>query len=229
MRNFVLSGVIALGVAAAGGLWLTSTPDQTSGDNVAATTLLGAASTQEAGEVDTSLVQDMTLGAEDAPVTIVEYASFTCPHCASFHQSQFKELKEEFIDSGKVRFEYRDVYFDLFGLWASKVARCGGTERFFGITDMLYEQQRDWLGGGQDPVVVTNNLRRIGKLAGLGEEQLDACLSNADKALALVAVYQENAETDNIRSTPTLMINGTQHSNMAYADLKEIIDGLLAE
>ncbi|MEL7256672.1 MAG: DsbA family protein [Pseudomonadota bacterium] len=227
MRNVVLSGVIALAVAALGAWWMTSSAGTS---NQAAANLLGAAHAQDSdAEIDLSLVEEMTLGAEDAPVTIVEYASFTCPHCASFHASQFKELKSEFIDTGKVKFVYRDVYFDRFGLWAAMVARCGGPERFFGISDMIYEQQRDWIGSGQDPVAITNNLRRIGKVAGLSDDQLDACLSDADKAQALVAVYQQNAEADGVNSTPTLIINGEKHGNMPYADLKGIIEGQLPQ
>ncbi len=227
MRNVVLSGVIALAIAALGAWWMTSSAGT---NNQVTANLLGAAHAQDAdAEIDLSLVEEMTLGAEDAPVTIVEYASFTCPHCASFHASQFKELKAEFIDTGKVKFIYRDVYFDRFGLWAAMVARCGGTERFFGISDMIYEQQSDWIAGGTDPVAITNNLRRIGKVAGLSDEQLDACLSDADKAQALVAVYQQNAETDGVNSTPTLIINGEKHGNMSYAELKGIIDGQLPQ
>ena len=225
MRNVVLSGVIALALAALGAWWMTSNPGA---ENQNAASLLGAAHAQDSdADIDTSLVTEMTMGAEDAPVTLVEYASFTCPHCASFHKSQLKELKTEYIDTGKVRFIYRDVYFDRFGLWAAMVARCGGPERFFGISDLIYDQQSDWIGSGQDPVAITNNLRRIGKVAGLSDEQLDTCLSDADKAQALVAVYQQNAEADGVNSTPTLIINGEKHGNMPYAELKGIIDGLL--
>ncbi|MEL7252898.1 MAG: DsbA family protein [Pseudomonadota bacterium] len=187
--------------------------------------LPGAVWAQEA-EIDTSSVVEMTMGDENAPVTFIEYASFTCPHCASFHKNQFKDLKADFIDTGKVRFIYRDVYFDKFGLWASMVARCGGSERFFGITDMIYDQQRDWIGDGSD-AGVADRLRKIGKVAGLTEDELDACLTDRDFAQALVAVYQENSEADNVNSTPTLIIDGTTYNNMAYPQLKEIIEGKL--
>ena len=178
------------------------------------------------GEVDTSNVVEMALGDENAPVTFIEYASFTCPHCARFHQSQFKDLKADFIDTGKVRFIHRDVYFDKFGLWASMVARCGGQDRFFGITDMIYEEQRDWIGDGTD-AGVADRLRTIGKKAGLTPDELDACLSDRDHAQALVAVYQENSATDQVTSTPTLIIDGKKYQNMAYPELKEIIEGKL--
>lgn len=186
----------------------------------------GSAALAQEAEVDTSAVVEMALGDENAPVTFIEYASFTCPHCASFHANQFKDLKADFIDTGKVRFIYRDVYFDKFGLWASMVARCGGAERFFGITDMIYEQQRDWIGDGSD-AGVADRLRTIGKVAGLTDDELDACLTDRDFAQALVAVYQENSEADGVDSTPTLIIDGTKYQNQAYPQLKEIIEGKL--
>ncbi|MEI4233147.1 DsbA family protein [Roseovarius sp. D22-M7] len=176
---------------------------------------------------DTSQITEMTMGPEDAPVTLIEYASFTCPHCASFHAGPFKQLKADYIEDGQLHFIYRDVYFDRFGLWASMVARCGGEEKFFGIADMIYDQQRDWTQG--EPAEIAGNLRRIGKVAGLEPDTLEACLNDQDKAQALVAWYQQNAEADNVTSTPTLIINGEKHSNMAYDDLKAIIDDKLAE
>lgn len=181
---------------------------------------------QDSDAMDTSQVVEMALGDENAPVTFIEYASFTCPHCARFHQNQFKDLKSDFIDTGKVRFIHRDVYFDKFGLWASMVARCGGPDRFFGITDMIYDEQRDWLGDGTD-AGVAERLRKIGKVAGLTEDELDACLTDRDHAQALVAAYQENSTADDVNSTPTLIINGKKYQNMAYPELKEIIEGKL--
>ena len=126
--------------------------------------LTGPAVAQEAAP-DTSQIVEMTMGPEDAKVTIIEYASFTCPHCANFHKGPLKQLKAEYIDTDKVHFIYRDVYFDRFGLWASMVARCGGPEKFFGISDMIYEQQGEWTQG--EPAAIADNLRRIGKVAGL--------------------------------------------------------------
>lgn len=216
---------LALGVAiaAAGAYWFTSQ----SGAPTAGVTLTGV-SAAEAQEVDTSGIVEMTLGAEDAPVTVVEYASFTCPHCATFHKNVFPELMENYIETGKVQFVYREVYFDRFGLWAGMVARCGGPERYFGITDVLYEEQSDWTGNGS-PAVVADNLRRIGRVAGLSDEQVNACLQDADKAQALVAWYQQNAEADGINSTPSFVINGENYSNMNFRDFSAVLDGLLEE
>ena len=186
-----------------------------------------AQSADAAEEPGSAEIVEMTLGDPDAPVTVIEYASFTCPHCATFHKTVFKELKENFIDTGKVQFVHREVYFDRFGLWAGMVARCGGPERYFGITDIVYDTQSEWTSGG-DPATVVGNLRRIGKTAGLTDAELDACLSDGEKAQALVAWYQENASADGIQGTPSFIINGEQHSNMGYDAFAEILDEKLA-
>ncbi|GGH27852.1 Protein-disulfide isomerase [Cribrihabitans marinus] len=208
-----ICAVLALG---AGGLWLSQA------QNVPAVSLIGAAEAQE-GQVDTSSVVEMVQGAEDAPVEVIEYASFTCPHCANFHEGPYKQLKKDFIDTGKVRFVYREVYFDRYGLWASMIARCGGAERFFGITDLIYEGQPEWARAGGPPEIVAE-LRKIGRLAGLEKDQIEACLKDADKAQTLVTWYQENAEEHGIDSTPSFVINGQKVLNQPYEDLKALIE-----
>ena len=89
--------------------------------------LIGAAYAQDAtaDEIDTSMIKEMSIGNPDSSVTVIEYASYTCPHCAAFHADTFKQLKADYIDTGKINFVYREVYFDRFGLWAGIVARCG--------------------------------------------------------------------------------------------------------
>ena len=173
-------------------------------------------------------ITDFGLGPEDAKVRMIEYASFTCPHCADFHANVFKPLKADYIDTGKIRFEHREVYFDRYGLWAAMMARCGGAPRYFGITDILYSTQRDW-AASDDPVVVVENLKKIGRTAGMDDATLDACLKDGAMAEALVAHFETNFKADGIEGTPTLIINGTKHSNMSYADLKAILDAELAE
>jgi protein-disulfide isomerase len=173
-------------------------------------------------------VPDLVLGNPDAKVTVTEYASFTCPHCARFHAEVFKPLKRDYIDTGRVRFVYREVFFDRYGLWAALVARCGGEMRYFGIADLIYAGQREW-SGSNDPAVVAGNLRRLGLSAGLTGEMLDACLSDAAMAQALMARFEATAREDGIESTPTLLINGQKHGNMGYAELARLIDAALAE
>ncbi len=188
---------------------------------------LMSASAQDAA-IDTSIVQEMSLGDPQARVTMIEYASFTCPHCARFHKEVMPRLKKDYIDTGKVHFIFREVYFDRYGLWAGMVARCGGPLRYFPIVDRIFTTQREWTKG-DTPQQIVGNLRRIGKANGLTDEQLDACLTDGDKARALMAVFQQNMEKDNIEGTPSFVINGKKYSNMSYEDMKAILDGLLKE
>lgn len=181
--------------------------------------LVGMAHAQDA---DLSGIVEMTMGSEDAPVTLMEYASFTCPHCASFHNNVLGKIKAEYVDTGKVKFVYRDVYFDRPGLWAAMMARCEPT-KFFGIADMLYAEQKSWIGGG-NLSEIDQNLRRIGLVAGIGKEELDACMSDAENAQALYTWFQQNMESDDVSSTPTLFVDGKKYSNMSYTDLKAILD-----
>jgi protein-disulfide isomerase len=187
--------------------------------------LVGMANAQE-GEAPE--ITEMVLGDPDAAVEVIEYASFTCPHCATFHAGQFKQLKENYIDTGLIRFVYRDVYFDRFGLWASMVARCGGnTDRFFAVVDQIYENQSEWTSSG-DPAVMVEELKKYGKIAGMDSADLDACMSDAAYAQGLVEWYEANAEADGIRSTPSFIIDGESHSNMSYDDFAAILDEKLA-
>lgn len=187
--------------------------------------LVGAAQAQEA-DVDTSTVSEMVQGAEDAPVTLIEYASYTCPHCANFHAGAYKELKKDYIDTGKVKFVFREVYFDGPGLWASMVARCAGPEKFFGISDLLFKGQSTWVRAGS-PANVADELRKIGRLAGIDNTDLEACLKDGTKAKTLVTWYQENATRDNVSSTPTFLLNGAKMKNQPYADIKAAIEAEL--
>ena len=187
-----------------------------------------AASAQETAPAATAEIKDFSLGSPDAPVQITEYASFTCSHCANFHDTVFKSLKADYIDTGKVEFTYREVYFDRYGLWAAMVARCGGDMRYFGISDILFETQSVW-AGSQDPNVVVENLKKIGRTAGMDDATLDACMKDGAMAEALVARFETNMKADGVEGTPTLFINGVKHSNMGYDELKAIIDAELAK
>ncbi|MBW3241672.1 DsbA family protein [Epibacterium sp. DP7N7-1] len=227
----IMTGICAA-VAVAAGVYAIDNFTGRQGDtSLLDIQLIGSASAQEsaeAAEVDTSTIIEMVQGAEDAPVTLIEYASYTCPHCANFHEGAYKKLKAEYIDTGKVKFIYREVYFDRFGLWASMVARCGGEEKFFGITDLIFKQQSEWTRAG-GPAEMVDALKKIGRLAGIDNEQLEACMQDATKAQTLVTWYQENATKDEVESTPSFILNGTKVSNQPYEDLKALIDAELEE
>jgi len=221
--NRILPIFAAVAVVAVGGWYVFG--GQNTVSNTPVNPLAGAASAQSA-EVDTSTIVDMSQGNPDADVTVIEYASFTCPHCATFHKGSYKELKADYIDTGKINFVYREVFFDRYGLWASMVARCGGQEKYFGITDLIYAGQSEWSRAGE-PAAIVEELRKIGRLAGIENETLDACLQDATKAQTLVSWYEENAKSDGIESTPSFIINGKKYSNMAYSEMKDIIEAAL--
>ena len=166
---------------------------------------------------------DMVQGAEDAPITVIEYASFTCPHCARFHSDVYKLLRKNYIDTGKVKFIFREVYFDKYGMWASMIARCSGPDRFFGMTDLILNSQSTWARAGDDLAIV-EALRKIGRLSGMQDAALDSCLQDGEKLRALVGWYKENAQRDGIQSTPSFLIDGQPYKNMDYEEFAKILD-----
>ncbi|WP_118133269.1 DsbA family protein [Oceanicella sp. SM1341] len=171
-------------------------------------------------------LMEMTMGSADAPVEMIEYASLTCPHCAHFHEEVLPQLKADYIDTGKVRLVFREVYFDRFGLWATMVARCGGPLRYFGIVGEMYRTQREWTQGADDAAIAAN-LRKIGKVSGLTDEEMNACLGDQDFANALVERYRQQASDDGIDATPTFIIDGEKVSNRSYEEFRKILDDKL--
>lgn len=169
---------------------------------------------------------DMSMGSPNASVTLIEYASFTCPHCAEFHNDVFPSLKKEYIDTNKVKFIYREVYFDAAGLWAGLLARCAEKEKYFGIVKLLYNKQKKWAFASSEKEIL-NELASIGRQIGINEIQFKDCLSNKDKALNLVQAYQENAKKDEITSTPSLVIENVVYKNMPYEEIKLEIEKAL--
>ncbi len=174
------------------------------------------------------VLPDIALGAEDAPLTVVEYASFTCSHCANFHTENWPRLKEQYVDTGKVKFIQREVYFDAVGLWAGILARCGGDEKYYAVSDMLFSQQSDWISGGTSQAIA-ENLRRIGSAAGFSTEEMDSCWADEAQVERMLATFQQHSEADGVEATPTFIIGGEKVPNQAWADMKEIIEAKLAE
>lgn len=164
------------------------------------------------------LVPEMSLGSPDAPVTVIEYAMFTCPHCADFTREVFPKIKEKYIDTGKVRLVFREVYYNKPALWAGMIARCAPADRYFGIVDVLFSTQAKWVGDGTDAQAMLANLYSIGRQAGLTDAEMDACMADRAKAEALVAEFQKTTTADGIEGTPTFMINGQKESNMSWEE-----------
>ena len=170
-------------------------------------------------------VVPMFIGNKEAPVTIIEYASFTCPHCATFHTKILPKLKNDYINTGKVLLEYREVYFDGPGLWAALLARCQGNEKYFPMIDLIYRKQKDWAKGNRDEII--NGLLSVGRQSGLTDEKSRICMEDSILAEELIEKFKKNATSDGISSTPSFVINGDLTQNMSYEELKKIIDDKL--
>jgi protein-disulfide isomerase len=171
-------------------------------------------------------VGERTMGAADAPVTLVEYAMFTCPHCANFHATVFPRIKENYVDTGKVRLVYREVYFNKPSLWAAMIARCAPEERYFGIVDVLFDRQQDWAAAENEQQLV-DRLFSIGRQAGLTDDAMNACLQDRTLAEGLVTDYQAKATADGVEATPTFFINGEMQPNASYEELSATLDEAL--
>ena len=222
IRNFLSVSLISAALALPAAAQTTPAPEAAPAAPAATPEAQAAAPAAEP-----KIVEDLFLGEESAPLTIYEYASFTCPHCAAFHKDNFPKLKAEYIDTGKVRFATREVYFDQVGLWAGILARCDDT-KYYPISGMLMDEQSEWLGAKNGEELVAN-LRKIGAKAGMTAEQMDACWADQARVADLVHTFQVNADADKIKATPTFMIGGEQVENQAWEDLKAKIDEKLAE
>jgi protein-disulfide isomerase len=155
---------------------------------------------------DESYKIDMVLGKPDAPVTIIEYASLTCGHCAHFHKTTLPRLKSEWIDTGRAKLIYRDFPTQpaALSVGAAMIAHCAGPDRYFGLMGLLFEQQDKWMNA-QSPLV---ELKRLAKLAGMGEDKVDACLKDQAMANAIEQRAKDAANKYGIDGTPSFVIAG---------------------
>jgi protein-disulfide isomerase len=151
---------------------------------------------------------DHVLGKADAPITMVEYASFTCPHCAHFDTEILPKLKEKWIDTGKVKLVYRDFPLDQAALKASQLLECSGNERYFALVDLVFSSQPKW-AATSDPNEAFDNLTKLLRVAGMSESFIKDCLAN-DKVAQTVLNKQRIGQQLGVDSTPTLFINGQQ-------------------
>jgi len=166
---------------------------------------------------------DESMGKEDAPVTIVEYASMTCSHCAHFANTTFPELKKKYIDTGKVRYILREFPFDPRAEAAFMLARCS-KDNYFPMVEVLFKQQENWA-----PVPDAKTaLLQIAKLAGFSQESFEACLTDQKLLDDVRAVQKRGAEEFGVDSTPTFFINGKMYKGaMSIEEMSAIIDGML--
>lgn len=169
---------------------------------------------------------DVALGPADAKVTIVEYASLTCSHCATFHKETWPELKKRYVDTGKVRFILREFPLDPLAMAGFMLSRCDGESKYYPITDLLFDQQRNWAFTDKP----LDALRAMMKQAGFSQEKFDSCLRDQKLYDAVNAVKNRGMEQFKIDSTPTFFINGQRHpGNMSIDALEKIIKPMLGE
>lgn len=201
---------------------------------VALAALPGIAFAQQApksdGKVDMDkllekgVLEDQVMGSADAPVTIIEYASMTCSHCAAFHEQTWPDLKKNYIETGKVRFILREFPFDPRAAAAFMLARCAPDGKYFPMVDVLFDQQQKWafVKNAREP------LENIAKLAGFTQESFEACLTN-QKLLDDINSVRERAAADfGVSATPTFFINGTKYAGaLSIEQMSAILDPLI--
>lgn len=167
---------------------------------------------------------DLVYGKADAPVTIIEYASLACPHCAAFHEETFPKIKETYIDTGKVKFIYRDFPLGAPALAASMISRCAGPKRHAGMVDLLFKSQRQW-ARSEKPV---DSMAMVARMGGLGPNDVQACIRNTSLMNALQDKAKEATEKYGVNSTPSFFIEGTLIAGaQPFDEFKKVIDAAL--
>lgn len=188
-----------------------------------ALTLAGQPAAAQAPSVEDAMA-DKVMGRNDAPVTIIEYSSLSCSHCASFHKDTLPMIKKTYIDTGKARLIYRDYPLGGLALAAAMMARCAGTKRYFGFLELLFRNQEKW-AQSKNPRA---ELARIALFGGMPEKEFDTCLINEPLLNAIRSRAQADGKKHGIDSTPTFIIEEKKVSGAYPFDhFKKIIDDAL--
>lgn len=191
------ASVIAIVAAGGAGYYLWSPPE------TAAAPAAGGGEVAMADLLVPGPLGDQIQGKADAPVTIVEYASMTCPHCSHFHETTYPEMKKKYIDTGKVRFIFREFPLDALAAAASMLARCAGNDKFFPLIETFFAQQKDWVV--QKPL---QPMFAIAKQAGFTQQSFDECLANQQLLNGIEETRTRAQQKFSVNSTPTFFING---------------------
>ncbi len=221
-KNLQTYGIVAVVVVALGaGAW----------------TLFGPAESPLAGigggQTTEIKPTDMVHGSPSAPVTIIEYASMTCPHCAAWAKDVMPQINKEYVDTGKVKIVFREYPLDGAARMASAVARCLSGDQYFSFIDLLFANQMNWLkdADGNQQITredVVEGLANMGRQAGLGREKVEMCAADMNNLALVDANWMEGQTRYNVASTPTFIINGVTHSGgLSFEAMKQVIDPLL--
>ena len=171
---------------------------------------------------------DFTIGDENAPITIIEYASMSCSHCADFHNNTLPDLKTEYIDTGKVRMVFRDYPFNYPALLGSMMLRCIPEDVKYDYMNALYQLQATWVT--RDPKVSKKELYKIMQSGGMTKDEFDACYGNLDNENLILEGVMAAQKDFNVKSTPTFVINGNLvEGNKNIKEFRQIIDKILSE
>tara|TARA_B100000029_G_scaffold413881_1_gene417077 strand:- start:197 stop:805 length:609 start_codon:yes stop_codon:yes gene_type:complete len=171
---------------------------------------------------------DFVIGSLNAPITIIEYASLSCSHCADFHVNKLPKLIEEFVDTGKAKIVFRDFPFNWPALVGSMILRCVPSELRYQYTEALYQLQSKWVV--RDKVKIKQELYKIMQSGGMTKEQFNECLGNKELENLILQGIMDAQEEFNIKSTPSFIINGTLlEGNKPIKDFRQIIDKILSE
>lgn len=204
------SALRALGFAAAAGAALLAAGcnDNSNASKAPASPTTGRPATEATvglAELNKSAeLPDQILGKADAPVTIIEYASMTCSHCATFHNDSLAHLKTNYIDTGKVKYIFREFPLDPVAYAASLLARCSGESRFYPVVELLFKQQRAWAFTDKPETALFETMKQTG----MTQEQFNTCLQDQESYAKLQRERQRASQKFGVDSTPTFFING---------------------
>ena len=174
------------------------------------------------------LEDDFVIGDESAPITIIEYASLSCSHCADFHTNTLEKLKEEYIDSGKVRFVFRDFPFNYPALLGSMVLRCIPEDVRYDYMNALFQLQTNWVD--KESTKTTQELFKIMQSGGMTKEEFDTCITNVDLENKILQGVIGAQSEFNIQSTPSFLINGILvEGNKSIKEFRQIINKILSQ
>ena len=168
--------------------------------------------------------EEIFLGNKDAKIVVIEYASMTCSHCANFHKEVYPKIKENYIDTNKIKFIFRDFPLDKQALFASVLAKCAPKDKYFNFVKLILTNQEKWISNDD---TFMNKLRNIGKLAGLNENKINSCFKDEKMVDNIIRTRSIGEEKYNINSTPSLIINEKKYSAMSYENFEKIIENLI--
>jgi protein-disulfide isomerase len=161
---------------------------------------------------------DFVEGNAEAPITMIEYSSLSCPHCAKFQKDVLPQVKKDFIETGKVKLIQRDFPLNKPAVQAAQLAHCAGPMRYFALVDVLFKTQEQWLTEN-----ATEKLAQIAATAGMDRPTFDACLANKDIEAKIVATRKAGEDAFQVNSTPTFIVNGVKlEGEQSYDDLKAL-------